>query len=219
MTFTVNKAAILKAIIDTLRTEFDTLQTTSQKTRAAGNDSESKAEGKYDTRSTEDNYLADGLARQAHAVAQAGAAYKDFIPPLFSPDSRIDLGALVQLAFTDETHWFFLGPAGGGIDVISDGIPVTVLTPESRAGKTAYGPENRRYDRIPEGKGPLGGVAGVRETQFDLPADRLNDVRNSTPRRSDHGWRPSARSTKPACPPDSGTSRKSTGFASASSLG
>lgn len=135
----MNKAAILGAIVDALRAEFDTLQSTSQKTRAAGNDAESKAEGKYDTRSIEDNYLADGLARQAHGAAQAGAAYKDFAPPLFGPDSRIDLGALVQLAFPDETHWFFLGPAGGGIEVISEGTPITVLTPESPLGRQLMG--------------------------------------------------------------------------------
>jgi hypothetical protein len=131
----VNKAAILRAIVDALGAEFDTLRSTSQKTRAAGNDEESKAEGKYDTRSTEDNYLADGLARQAHGAAQAGAAYKDFTLPTLGPDSRIELGALVQLAFPDETHWFFLGPAGGGAEVICDGTPITVLTPESPLGK------------------------------------------------------------------------------------
>jgi hypothetical protein len=135
----VDKAAIIQAIIDALRTEFDTLRSTSQKTRAAGNDAESRAEGKYDTRSTEDNYLADGLARQAHGAAQAGAAYDDFTPPLFGPDSRIDLGALVQLAFRDETHWFFLGPARGGIEVKCKGIPVTVLTPDSPLGRQLMG--------------------------------------------------------------------------------
>ena len=98
ISFDVNKAAILRAIIDALRAEFDNLRSTSQKTRAAGNDTESKAEGKYDTRSTEDNYLADGLVRQAHGAAQAGAAYEDFTPPRFGPDSRINLGALVALA-------------------------------------------------------------------------------------------------------------------------
>lgn len=135
----MNKAAILKAILEALRAEFDTLRSTSQKTRAAGNDGESKAEGKYDTRSTEDNYLADGLARQAHAAAQAGAAYKDFTPPPFGPESPIDLGALVQLALADETHWFFLGPAAGGTEVVCEGITVTVLTPESGLGRQLMG--------------------------------------------------------------------------------
>jgi len=135
----VNKAAILAAIVDAIREEFDTLHSTSQKTRAAGNDPESKAEGKYDTRSTEDNYLADGLARQAHAAAQAGVAYRDFAARSFGPDSPIDLGALVQLAFPDETRWFFLGPAGGGIEVMCDGAPVTTLTPESPLGRQLMG--------------------------------------------------------------------------------
>jgi len=135
----VNKVGILKAIMDELQAEFETLRRTSKKTRAAGNDEESKAEGKYDTRSTEDNYLADGLARQAHAALQAGAGYEDFVPPVFGPDTPIDVGALVQLAFPDETHWFFLGPAGGGTEVICEGIPITVLTPESPLGKQLMG--------------------------------------------------------------------------------
>ena len=130
---------MLEAIKDALRAEFDTLHSTSQKTRAAGNDAESKAEGKYDTRSTEDNYLADGLARQAHAAAQAAATYEKFVPPPFGPETPIDLGALVQLTLPDETHWFFLGPAGGGIEVIYDGLPITVLTPESPLGKQLLG--------------------------------------------------------------------------------
>jgi transcription elongation GreA/GreB family factor len=148
----VNKAAILTSIIDALRADFDTLRSTSQKTRTAGNDAESKAEGKYDTRSTEDNYLADGLARQAHGAAQAGAAYEDFTPVRFRPDSRIDLGALVQLEFPDETHWFFLGPAGGGIEVIFDGMPITVLTPESPLGSQLMGLKTGDLTISPEGK-------------------------------------------------------------------
>ncbi|HEX4085654.1 MAG TPA: hypothetical protein VHY22_12130 [Chthoniobacteraceae bacterium] len=135
----MNKAAVVQAIADAIQGEFDTLRATSKKTRAAGNDAESKAEGKYDTRSTEDNYLADGLARQAHAAAQAAAAYEDFRPPAFGPDTPIDLGALVQLSLPEETHWFFLGPAGGGIEITVDGIQITVLTPESPLGRQLIG--------------------------------------------------------------------------------
>jgi transcription elongation GreA/GreB family factor len=127
----VNKAAIIEAIVEAIHAEFDTLQRTSQETRVAGNDAESKAEGKYDTRSIEDNYLADGLARQALAAAQAGTAYKDFAPRACGPGSPIGIGALVQLAFAQETHWFFLGPAAGGIEVTCEGVPITLLSPES----------------------------------------------------------------------------------------
>jgi len=148
----VNKTAILTAIVEALRAEFDTLHSTSQKTRAAGNDAESKAEGKYDTRSTEDNYLADGLARQALATAQAAAAYEKFAPPAFGPETPIDLGALVQLSLPDETHWFFLGPAGGGIEVTCDGMPITVLTPESPLGRQLLGLKSGDATASPKAK-------------------------------------------------------------------
>ena len=114
----LDKAAVIKAIVEAIEAEFDTLSRTSRATRAAGNDEESKAEGKYDTRSTEDNYLADGLARQAQAAAQAGVAWKEFAPRAFESGMPIDLGALVLLGFPDESRWFFLGPAGGGVEVV-----------------------------------------------------------------------------------------------------
>lgn len=135
----MNKTAVVQAIVEALQAEFETLRQTSQKTRAAGNDAESKAEGKYDTRSTEDNYLADGLARQAHAVAQAAAAYENLPGREFGADSRIDLGALVQIEFAAETVWFFIGPSGGGTEVVCEGIAITVLTPDSPLGKQLLG--------------------------------------------------------------------------------
>jgi hypothetical protein len=58
----MDKEQIVQAILERLRVDFETHQTTSNMTRAASNDAETKSEGKYDTRATEENYLADGLA-------------------------------------------------------------------------------------------------------------------------------------------------------------
>ena len=135
----MNKRALIQAIRDAIQADFDNLRRAAQKTRAEGNDAESKAEGKYDTRSTEDNYLADGFSRQAHTAAQAGTAYENFQATSFGDGRAIDLGALVQLAFADGSHWFFIGPAGGGIEVVCEGEAVTILTPESRLGKQLVG--------------------------------------------------------------------------------
>ena len=135
----MDKAAVIKAIVEAIEAEFDTLRRTSRATRTAGNDEESKAEGKYDTRSTEDNYLADGLARQAHSAAHAGTAWKDFAPRAFGAGEPIDLGALVLLEFPDESRWFFLGPAGGGVEVTCEGVPVITLTPESPLARQLAG--------------------------------------------------------------------------------
>lgn len=136
----MNKAHVLQAILDALREEFDTFQTSSRETRSAGNDEESKSEGKYDTRSIEENYLADGLARQAQNVAAAAKAYEGFTAPPFTADDPIDLGALVKMEFPgDSGEWFFLGPAGGGVKVACGGMEVTVITPDSPLGSQLLG--------------------------------------------------------------------------------
>jgi len=131
----VNKAAIVQSILAALREEFENFQRSSKKTRSAGNDAESKSEGKYDTRSIEENYLADGLAMQAQAAAESAAAYEKLVLADFDAETPIDLGALIQLEFPDETSWFFLGPAGGGIEVENEGETVTIFTPESPLGQ------------------------------------------------------------------------------------
>lgn len=135
----MNKTLLIQAIIDALREEFENLRRSSRETRAAGNDPESKAEDKYDTRSTEENYLADGLAKQAQAAADAAKAYDNFPVAAFDAKTPIDLGALVQVAFPDETEWFFLGPGGGGVEVECEGARVTVITAESPLGGQLIG--------------------------------------------------------------------------------
>lgn len=135
------KAAIVAAVLERLREEFESRQTASKSTRATGNDAESRAENKYDTLSIEQNYLADGLARQAQAAAQAAASYEKLVLRDFAPDEPIDLGALVEVEFPGETEWFFVGPAAGGIELEHDGRPLTVITPESPLG-------SRLLDRV-----------------------------------------------------------------------
>lgn len=135
----MNKSLLIQAIIDALREEFETLRRSSRETRAAGNDAESKAEDKYDTRSTEENYLADGLAKQAQAAADAAKAYDNFPLKVFGAKMPIDLGALVQVKFPDEIEWFFLGPGGGGLELECEGRHVTVITAESPLGGQLIG--------------------------------------------------------------------------------
>lgn len=146
----MNKISIVQAILDALRSEFETLQRSSRETRASGNDAESKAEGKYDTRSIEENYLADGLARQAQAALEAAAAYDNFSAKDFAPGEPADLGALVRVRFTDSDEWFFLGPAGGGIEVPAGDQSATVITPESPLGSQLMGATEGQSIAAPE---------------------------------------------------------------------
>jgi len=131
----MNKSEIMTAILSKLREEFETRQASSKKVRQAGNDGESKAEDKYDTRSTEENYLADGLARQALVAVEAAVQLEKMPLRDFQPDEPIDQGALIKLDFGSVKEWFFLAPAGGGTEIETSDGALTVITPESPLGR------------------------------------------------------------------------------------
>ncbi len=132
------KPKVVDAILDTLRRKYKSLKHASEQTRGGGTDTESKAEGKYDTRSTEANYLADGQAMKAELVAQAIAAFEALEAPE-EIDAAISIGSLFQLEFGRERVWFFLGPAYGGLEIDCDGLPITVISPDSPVGSGAIG--------------------------------------------------------------------------------
>jgi transcription elongation GreA/GreB family factor len=135
----MNKETVRAAVLNHLRDQFESRLQASKKTRSAGNDAESKAEGKYDTLSIEENYLADGLAKQAYDAAAEAAEVESMPLPAFGPDDPIDLGALVELQFADETEWFLLASAAGGTEVVHQGNNITVLSLESPLGSRLIG--------------------------------------------------------------------------------
>jgi len=135
----MNKQKIVAGILERLRKEFETQSRISKITREGGNDAESKAEGKYDTLAIEENYLADGLAKQAVATAGAIAEIEKMPLRTFSDLDPVDLGALAEIEFPGSKEWFFLAPSGGGTEVIQDGTTVTVITPDSPLGSKLIG--------------------------------------------------------------------------------
>ncbi len=135
----MNKQEIIARILDRLREEFETRSHVSKITREGGNHAESKAEGKYDTLAIEENYLADGLAKQALAAAEAIAEIEKMPLRRFVGDDPIDLGALVEIEFPGAKEWFFLAPSGGGTEVLHQQKSVTLITPESPLGSQLIG--------------------------------------------------------------------------------
>ena len=152
----MNKSDIVTLILERLREEFESRRRISKSTRQEGNDAESKAESKYDTLSIEENYLADGLARQALAAAAAIADIEKLPLREFGGGAPIDVGALVELEFADANEWFFLAPSGGGTEVLYEGVTITVITPDSPLGSQL--PGARPGDRT---TAPAGRIAGV----------------------------------------------------------
>jgi len=135
----MNKSEIVMLILERLREEFETRHRVSKLTREEGNDAESRAEGNYDTLSIEENYLADGLAKQALAAAEAIAAIEKMQIRSFAGDEPVDFGALVEVELSGAKEWFFLAPAGGGTEISHEGGVLTVITPESPLGSQLIG--------------------------------------------------------------------------------
>jgi len=135
----MKKSKIIEVVLEHLRADFERRQSAAKRTREQGNDAESKSEGKYDTRSTEENYLADGLARQALEAAAAAEAIEQMPVREFARGEAIDLSALVELEFVKETEFFLIATAGGGTEVVWDKKTIVVLTAESPLGSCLIG--------------------------------------------------------------------------------
>jgi hypothetical protein len=125
------KDRLLDAIRAELRARFDRLTRAAKDAHAAATDPGSKAESKYDTRSLEASYLAAGQARQVDDLARDILLFDSVSLPAFAIDDAIDAGALVEADLNGESTWFLLAPAAGGLEIVHDGLAITLLTPES----------------------------------------------------------------------------------------
>lgn len=125
------KVNILNKTLTKLIDEHDALAKALEASSAAATDPDSKAEGKYDTRSLEMSYLAAGQARQAEGLQDAIQQLERFALPEFAITDAVGLGAMVELEKDGDWTSYLLLPVGGGIEVEEEGVVVTTLTTES----------------------------------------------------------------------------------------
>ncbi|MCH7227251.1 transcription elongation factor GreAB [Haloferula sp. A504] len=125
------KSKLLDLVRQELRKHLERLSEAAQEAHAAATDPDSRAEGKYDTRSLEASYLAEGQARQVEGLAEAIRQLGSFEAHDLDLTEPIVCGALVETERDGETEWFLLLPAGGGHEVEHEGRTVTLLGPES----------------------------------------------------------------------------------------
>jgi len=133
------KSELLEKIRMELRTRLERLAKAAMDAHAAATDPDSKAEGKYDTRSLEASYLAAGQARQVDELAEAVRVFETITLPDFSVEDPIGMGALVEADMRGETSLLFLVPAAGGMIIEMDGQEITLLTPASRLYQSLLG--------------------------------------------------------------------------------
>lgn len=125
------KAALLHRIREHLDHRLERLRQAARDAHAAATDPGSKAESKYDTRSLEASYLAEGQAKQVDDAAEAVGLFASLSLADFEMDDPIDAGALVEIDIDGEASHYLLVPAAGGVSIEDEGREITLLTPAS----------------------------------------------------------------------------------------
>ncbi len=133
------KAHLIRHVREALAERFAKMEAAARDAHAAASDPDSKAESKYDTRSLEASYLAAGQAQQVSEMAGAVARFSNFEARDFDLTDAIETGALVEVTGEEDSAWYLLAPAAGGLTVDYDGLEITVLTPASRLYQALLG--------------------------------------------------------------------------------
>ena len=152
--FTMDKAALRRAIIAQLEAELATLTAAAHDAHAEATDEENRAEDKYDMRSQSAAYLAAGQAKLATELGAAIGAYQSLALPAFGPEDAIATGALVTLEVRGQPTLYFLGPQRGGLELTVDGVTVLVVTAASPLGRQLTGRRQGESVMLPGRSGP-----------------------------------------------------------------
>jgi transcription elongation GreA/GreB family factor len=135
----MDKSALRDAILSRLEADLALQTSAALSSREEAVDEESRPENKYDMRSQEAAYLAEGQARLAAELQESLALFATLPLQAFGPDDAVALGALVTLSAEGSDVHYFLGPRSGGTEVAVDGTTVLVITPASPLGRQLLG--------------------------------------------------------------------------------
>jgi transcription elongation GreA/GreB family factor len=135
----MNKSELLSRIIEKLSLEAENHAKAAMTAHADATAEESKSENKYDTRGLEASYLAGAQARMLTESLQNIAVYKSLEIKEYSVGSIIGLTALVELESEDGSHFYFIGPNSGGVEIEFEGIKIMLITPYSPLGGRLMG--------------------------------------------------------------------------------
>jgi len=141
----MDKKQIVEKILAQITREAENLARGAMHAHRYATDSESKSEGKYDTRGLEASYLAEGQAKLAAESSQAVVLYQSLPLKSFSLGEAIALTALVELECEERRQYYFIGPKNGGITVEHDRKTITVITPTSPLGQLLIGRKQGDY--------------------------------------------------------------------------
>ena len=132
-----DKTAVISALLEAASHALETAEQAQAIAQSEATSSESKSEGKYDTRATEASYLARGQAERVASMRTLLAWFKRLPPDLVS--DTVSLGALVALE-GERVDVLFVAPSGGE-RVTVDGVEVKTISLAAPLGAAMMGLE------------------------------------------------------------------------------
>lgn len=135
----LGKKEIIAKIMVQLQQDLSVYQSSVNIARESAIHSDSKSEGKFDTRGLEVAYLADAQAKRIIEIQRVMTEISRLDVQKYDENSAIGLSALVQLQTRGKKHWFFLTNSGGGITISVEDRTIQIVTPQSPLGKELLG--------------------------------------------------------------------------------
>lgn len=134
---TIDKKKIVEALIEKLNTELKELEGAARSARDLATSSESKSEGKYDTRAIEASYLAGAQSKRVEEIKMDIQMLEDL--DVSSVSSKLQLGSLALINCNGQERFYFLSSTSGGSMLMIDNHPILVISVFSPIGDTALG--------------------------------------------------------------------------------
>lgn len=133
----IDKKLIVNDLIARLQKELKEVEEAAASARELATHSESKQEGKYDTRSIEAGYLAGAQAKRAEEIKLDIQMLEDL--DIESKADQLQLGSLGLIRHNKNEKFYFLSSTSGGTIVDVNGQGVLIISVFSPIGDAAIG--------------------------------------------------------------------------------
>ncbi|MFC5050388.1 hypothetical protein ACFPK9_07170 [Rubritalea spongiae] len=134
-----SKHDLIQSVLKSLQHDLDVLRKAALETHRSSTSEESKAEGKYDTRGLEASYLAEAQAEQVVQLEESIAKFTKINTDELNGDEPIASGSMIIVSTDENDLAYLMLPAGGGMQLSSQGLDFTVITPDSPVGSALIG--------------------------------------------------------------------------------
>jgi transcription elongation GreA/GreB family factor len=134
----IEKAEILRALIQQVNRELAGLVTSARAAHEAATHEETRAEDRHDTFAIEASYLAAGQSSRILELENLKAELEGYLSG--SPrEDRVRPGCLVRYDSEEGSHLFLMTKSGGGLKILFEGNPLQTLSTASPLGKEFSG--------------------------------------------------------------------------------